>query len=339
MGGQKMAGVRVVVDAMGGDDAPGVVVRGCVDAINQEKDIKIILVGKEDAIQEELNMLNYNKDQLEIVHAADVIENTDSPVMAIRRKKESSLVKALNLVKEQKGDAIISAGNTGALLAGATLIIGRIQGVERPCLATLLPNRKGFSLLVDSGANVDCKPSYLVQFAQMGATYYEGIMGISEAEVGLVNIGVEDTKGNQLAKEAYTLLKDNKTISFLGNVEARDIPNGDANVIVCDGFVGNVILKYTEGFASTIFDLIKEAVTAGTISTIGALLIRKSMRRMKKKFDYTEYGGAPLLGLKGLVVKTHGSADAKAIKNTVLQCKKFHDEKINEKILSKISIN
>lgn len=331
-----MDNVRVVVDAMGGDNAPSVVVDGTIQAINQEKNIIAILVGKEDVIKKELEKYQYNKDQIEIVHADEVIKNTDSPVMSVRRKKTSSIVVGLKLVKDGHADAFVSAGSTGAVLAGGTLIVGRIKGIERPALASLIPNSKGFTLLLDIGANVDCKPSFLVQFAKMGAIYYESFLGTTNPTVGLVNNGAEETKGNALTKEAYSLLKEDESINFIGNVEARDIPAGVANVVVCDGFVGNVILKYTEGFATAMLGMIKNALLSTFVSKIGALMIKKAMKKMLKSFDYSEYGGAPLLGLNGLVVKTHGSSNAIAIKNTVLQCRTFHKEKVNEKIKKKI---
>lgn len=323
---------KIAIDAMGGDDAPGAMVAGAVWALKEKKDIKIILIGDEVQIQELLNKESYDKDRLEIVHAEEVISNEESPVLAIRRKKKSSLVIALNLVKEKKADALVSAGATGAVLAGGTLIVGRIKGIERPALGTFLPTKKGMTLLMDAGANVDCKPHFLHQFAKMGAIYYEAFMGRANPTVALVNNGAEDKKGNALAKETFPMLKEDSNINFIGNIEAREIPSGDANVIICDGFVGNVILKLTEGLASFLLGLVKEAIMSTWISKIGGLLIKKAMQSIKRKLDYTEYGGAPLLGLEALVVKAHGSSDAKAFKNAILQCKTFADKKVNEKI-------
>lgn len=332
-----MSYLRVAVDAMGGDHAPNSVVAGCVEAIQKEKNIQVYLVGKEKLIEAELKKYTYNKGQIVIVNADEVIENCESPVMAIRKKKDSSIVVGLKLVKEQQADAFVSAGSTGAVLAGGTIIVGRIKGIERPALASLIPNEQGFTLLLDCGANVDCKPSQLVQFAQMGSIYYASILGKESPKVGLVNIGVEAEKGDLLSKETYTLLKEDASINFVGNVEARDIPSGDADVIVCDGFVGNVILKYTEGLAASLFGMIKKSLLSSFVSKIGALLIKPSLKKMMKTLDYSEYGGAPLLGLNGLVVKTHGSSDAKAIKNTILQCNKYYEEKVNEKIKLKLA--
>jgi glycerol-3-phosphate acyltransferase PlsX len=328
--------ITVAVDAMGGDNAPALIVEGCISAIKQEKTIKVLLVGDETLIKKELSKYQYDKNQIDIVDAKEIIENTEAPVLAIRRKKDSSIVKGLRLVKNKEADAFVSAGSTGAVLAGGTLIVGRIKGIERPALGSLIPTSDGFSLLIDCGANVDSKPSFLVQFAKMGSIYYESFLGIKNPKIGLLNIGDEAEKGNNLTKETYKLLKEEKNINFIGNIEARDVSNGDAHVVVCDGFVGNVILKYTEGFAMSLFGILKKAFLSNTKSKIGALLLKKSMKNMMKQFDYTEYGGVPLLGLQGLVVKAHGSSNAKAFKNAILQCKKFVDEDVNEKIRQKI---
>lgn len=332
-----MSQVRVVVDAMGGDNAPDCVIDGTIEAVNLSSEIHVILTGDETLLKEKLADKSYPKGQISIEHAPDVIDCHESPVMAVRRKKESSIVVGLRLVKENKADAFVSAGSTGAVLAGGTLIVGRIKGVLRPALATLIPNDKGVSLLIDSGANMDCKPAFLHQFAKMGAVYVESFLEKKNPRVGLVNVGVENTKGDALTKEAYVLLKDDEAINFVGNVEAREIPHGAADVIVCDGFVGNVILKYTEGLAMSLLGMIKEAIMSTPISKVGALLIKKPLKKMLKNFDHSEYGGAPLLGLNGLVVKTHGSSDATAIRSTILQCKKFHDQKVNEKIKQYLS--
>lgn len=331
-----MNDLRVAVDAMGGDNAPQAIVEGTVQAILLDSSIKVKLVGKRDLIEAELAKYAYNKEQIEIVEADEVIENCESPVMAIRRKKNSSIVVGLKLVRENEADAFVSAGSTGAVLAGGTIVVGRIKGIERPALACLIPNEKSFTLLLDCGSNVDCKPSFLVQFAKMGSIYYESVFKVDRPRVALVNIGAEETKGDMLSKDAYPLLQQEEDINFVGNIEARDIPLGEADVIVCDGFVGNVILKYTEGLANSLFSMIKKALLSSFVSKIGALLIKKSLKKMMKTLDYTEYGGAPLLGLNGLVVKTHGSSDANAIKNTIHQCYTFHKENVNEKIKQRI---
>ncbi len=329
--------VKVALDAMGGDNAPVEVVKGAVEAVNSESDIIVYLVGKEELVTEELKKYTYNKEQIIVVDARDVIETGEPPVMAIRRKKDSSMVKALNLVKEKKADAFVSAGSSGAILVGGQVIVGRIEGVERPPMAPLIPTARGVSLLVDSGANVDSRPSFLVQWAKMGSLYMEHVVGIKNPKVAIVNVGLEEEKGNQLVKETYPLLKECKDINFVGSIEARNIPMGDADVIVCDAFVGNVILKLYEGTASTLIKKIKGSMMSSLKTKIGALLIKKSLKNELKSLDATEYGGAPLIGLNGLVVKTHGNATSKEIRNSVIQCVKFKRENINEKI--KASLN
>jgi glycerol-3-phosphate acyltransferase PlsX len=322
--------MRIVVDAMGGDNAPGINVKGSIDAVN-EYGVEVILVGKQQLIKNELDKYQYKGDKIHIVNAEEVIENDDKPVMAIRRKKDSSMVKGLKLVKEKEGDAFISAGNTGALLSGGLLVVGRIKGIERAALAPVYPTKNGISVLIDAGANMDCKAKYLQQFAIMGSIYAEKVLGIEKPKVGLVNVGIEEGKGNELAKEAFELLR--KTgVNFIGNIEARDIPTGKADILVCDGFVGNTILKLTEGLAMEIFSVLKEEFTKTPLTKIGALLLKPGLKNFKKKLDYTEYGGAPLLGVKGGVIKAHGSSDAKAIKNAIRQAKMFIENKVLEKI-------
>lgn len=324
--------VIVAVDAMGGDNAPDEIIKGAVTAVNLADNIKVILVGDESKIQEELSKYEYNKEQIEILNATEKITTSEPPVNAIRQKKDSSIVVALNLVKNGKADAFVSAGNSGAVLVGGQLIIGRVKGIERPPLAPLIPTRKGVSLLVDCGANVDARASHLVQFAKMGSIYMENVMGIKNPKVAIVNIGAEEEKGNALVKETFPLLKNDTDINFIGSIEARDIPGGYADVIVCEAFVGNVILKLYEGLGQTLMGMIKNALMSTFFSKIGALLIKKPLKNTLKVFQTDEYGGAPLLGLKGLVVKTHGSSKAKEISNSILQCVTFKEQQINEKI-------
>lgn len=328
--------MRIIVDAMGGDKGPEVTVKGCVDALN-EVDVEIVLVGKEEMIKEQLAKLEYNGNNISIVNADDVITNEDKPVMAIRRKKNSSMVVGLKMVKDKEGDAFISAGNTGALLTGGLLVVGRIKGIERAALAPVYPTKKGISLLIDAGANADCKAKYLQQFALMGSIYAEKVLSKKNPKVGLVNIGVEEGKGNELTKEAFELLSKSSLINFYGNVEARDIPKGLVDVLVCDGFVGNVILKLTEGLAYSIFSALKEEFLKNPITKLGALLLKPGLRSFKSKLDYTEYGGAPLLGVKGGVIKAHGSSDAKAIKNAIRQAKAFVENDVLKLIEESIS--
>ena len=256
--------------------------------------------------------------------------------MAIRKKKDSSIVKCMNLVKSGECDALVSAGSTGAVLVGGQVIVGRIKGVERPPLAPIIPNVKGVSLLLDCGANVDARPSQLLQFAKMGSIYMESVVGIKNPRVGLVNIGVEEEKGNALTKEAYPLLKNCPEINFVGNVEARDIPMGAADVLVCEAFAGNIVLKMLEGVSDALIGKIKAGMMSSLKSKIGALLVKPALKRTLKSFSTEEYGGAPLLGLNGLVVKTHGSSKAVEIRNSILQCIAFKEQKISEKIREQI---
>ena len=330
--------VKVAVDAMGGDNAPAAIVQGAVDALNAQERLKIFLVGRKEAIENELQKYTYDADRLEIVHTEEIIETAEPPVMAIRKMKDSSIVKAMNMVKEGVCDALVSAGSTGAVLVGGQVIVGRIKGVERPPLAPLIPTEKGVSLLVDCGANVDARPSHLVQFAKMGSVYMESVMGVKNPKVGIVNNGAEEEKGNALVKETFPLLKNCPEINFVGSVEARDIPAGAADVIVCEAFVGNVILKMYEGVGASLIKKVKAGMMGSLRSKIGALLVKPALKKTLKDFDLEQYGGAPLLGLNGLVVKSHGSAGAVEIKNSVLQCVTFKEQKINDKIKEKITL-
>ncbi len=332
-----MSKTIIALDCMGGDNAPGEIVKGAVLAANENKDMLIKLVGREDDIKKELEKYP-SSDKLEIVDAKEVIETGEPPVAAIRKKKDSSLVKCMYMVKKGEADAMVSAGSTGANLVGGHVIIGRIKGVERPPLAPLIPTKTGFSLLIDCGANVDARPSHLLQFAKMGSVYMENVVGVKNPKVALVNIGAEEEKGNALVKETYPLLKEMEGINFIGNIEARDIPNGDADVIVCDAFVGNVILKLYEGVARVLIDKIKVSMMNSIKTKIGALLIKKDLKKTLKGFSLEEHGGAPLLGLNGLLVKTHGSSKAIEIKNSILQCITFNELDINNKFKEKLSL-
>ena len=324
--------VRVAVDAMGGDYAPLEIVKGAVDAVNSRDDIKVFLVGREEAVRAELRKYQYDASRIEVVNAAEVIEMAEPPVQAIRSKKDSSIVVAMKMVKNGEADAFVGAGSTGAVLVGGQLIVGRIKGVERPPLAPLLPTEKGASLLIDCGANVDARPSHLVQFAKMGSIYMEHVVGISNPRVAIVNIGAEEEKGNALVKETFPLLKACDDINFIGSIEARDIPSGYADVIVCEAFAGNIILKLYEGVGSTLISMVKKGMMSSFRSKIGALLVKPALKKTLKQFDTSEHGGAPLLGLKGLVVKTHGNSKALEIRNSIIQCVTFKHQQINEKI-------
>lgn len=330
--------VKVAVDAMGGDNAPYEIVKGGIEAVNENSHVKVFFTGPEELINSELAKYTYHKEQVEVVNATEVIGMAEPPVMAIRKKKDSSLVKALNLVKEGTCDAYVSAGSTGATLVGGQVIVGRLKGVERPPLAPLIPTATGCALLIDCGANVDARPSHLVQFAKMGSVYMESVMGIKNPRVAIVNIGAEEEKGNALVKETFPLLKNCPDIHFIGSVEARDIPAGAADVVVCEAFVGNVILKMYEGVGGILIKKVKEGMMTSLRSKIGALLVKPVLKQTLKAFDLEQYGGAPMLGLKGLVVKTHGSSKAVEIKNSVLQCITFTEQNINQKIQEKISM-
>lgn len=325
--------VRVVVDAMGGDNAPVEPVKAAVEAVTERQDIKVILTGKQEVIEKELAKYSgYPKEQIEVVNASEVIETAEPPVFAIRKKKDSSIVVGLNMVKKQEADAFVSSGSTGAVLVGGQVLVGRSKGVERPPLAPLIPTLDGVSLLIDCGANVDARPSHLVQFAKMGSIYMENVVGIKNPRVAIVNNGAEEEKGNALVKETFPLLKECSDINFIGSVEARDIPYGVADVIVCEAFAGNIILKLYEGVAGGLMKKVKEGMMSSLRSKIGALLVKPALKKVLKDFDTSNHGGAPLLGLNGLVVKTHGSSKSTEICNSIIQCVTFKEQKINEKI-------
>ena len=330
--------VKVVVDVMGGDNAPTEPVKAAAAAVEERSDIEVILTGDKDVIEKELEKYtSAPKERIHIVPTTEVIETAEPPVMAIRKKKDSSIVVGLNMVKKQEADAFVSSGSSGAVLVGGQVIVGRSKGVERPPLAPLIPTAEGVSLLVDCGANVDARPSHLVQLAKMGSIYMEHIVGVKNPRVAIVNNGAEEEKGNALVKETFPLLKACKGINFIGSIEARDIPSGYADVIVCEAFVGNVILKLYEGLAATLMSKIKSGMMKNTRSKMGALLIKPALKETLKEFDTTKHGGAPLLGLKGLVVKTHGSASSVEIKNAIFQCVDFKQQQINEKIAEHIN--
>ena len=331
--------ITVAVDAMGGDNAPSEIVAGAVAAAAKKSEIKILLVGKEDVVKEELKKHTYNPAQIEVIHASEVIATEEAPVNAIRRKKDSSIVVGMNLVKQKQADAFVSAGSSGAILVGGQVIVGRIKGVERPPLAPLIPTENGVSLLIDCGANVDARPSHLVQFARIGSIYMENVVGIKNPRVAIVNIGAEEEKGNALVKETFPLLKQCDDINFIGSIEAREIPHGGADVIVSEAFVGNVILKLYEGVGATLIHKIKSSMmNSGLKAKIGALLVKPALKQTLKSFDASQYGGAPLLGLNGLVVKAHGNSKATEICNSIIQCVAFKEQEINEKIRKSLTL-
>lgn len=329
---------KVALDAMGGDNAPAEIVKGAINAVSVRNDIKVILVGQEDVVKEELAKYSYPTEQIEVVHASEVIEMAEPPVMAIRKKKDSSLVVAMNMVKRGEADAIISAGSSGAILVGGQTIVGRIKGVKRPPLAPIIPTETGGALLIDCGANVDAKAENLVQFAQMGSIYMENVVGVKNPRVAIVNIGAEEEKGNALVKETIPMLHECEGINFIGCIEAREIPHGGADVIVCEAFVGNVILKLYEGLSATMIGIVKKGLLSTLKSKIGAALAMPALKKTLKEFDGSQYGGAPLLGLNGLVVKTHGSSKSVEITNAIFQCVSFKQQDINGKIKEHILV-
>jgi glycerol-3-phosphate acyltransferase PlsX len=326
--------MKIVLDGMGGDFAPSSTVAGAVAAL-EDKELEIIITGKKEEIYRELEKYNYDKSRINVVDAREVISTNEHPVMAVRRKKDSSLVKALQIVKCGEAEAVVSAGSTGAFMTGASLIVGRIKGVDRVALAPVVPGKNGKFMIVDAGANVDCKPKYLVQFAMMGMVYLENVLGIKNPSVGLVNIGEEEEKGNELSKKVYKILKDSN-LNFAGNIEPRNVTDGNIQILVCDGFVGNTILKMYEGTALNMAKILKEEVMKSAFSKIGALLMKGVFKNLKKRFDYTEYGGSAFLGSRGVCVKAHGSSDSKAFKNAIAEAKKCVKNSVIEKISREI---
>ncbi|HEX3033001.1 MAG TPA: phosphate acyltransferase PlsX [Bacillota bacterium] len=313
--------MRVVVDAMGGDYAPREVVKGAVQAAREYK-WEILLVGPSELIKQELAEVTGKKPGdsvpgISIINADEVIEMNEHPAQAVRRKKNSSIVVGVKLVKEGQGDAFVSAGNTGAAMAASLLAYRPIAGIDRPAIASVMPTVKGATLVLDVGANADCKPHNLAQFGIMGQIYANKILGVAKPTVGLLNIGEEETKGNELSQAAFNLMRNWTGLNFIGNVEGRDIIDGKADVVVCDGFVGNVVLKFAEGLAKGLLGMIKEGAMSSLRGKLGGLLLKPALGGLKKKMDYTEYGGAPLLGLNGICIISHGSSNAHAIKNAI----------------------
>lgn len=330
--------MRIILDGMGGDNAPDAIVEGaCLAAEELEDGSEIVIVGHEDVLKVSLSRFKYPKDKISIVHAEDVITNDESPVRAIRRKKESSIVKGITMLKDGEGDAFVSAGSTGALLAGGLLILGKINGVDRPSLATIYPVIGSEpSLILDAGANAECRATNLREFGIMGSIYMEKVMGRKEPTVGLVNIGTEEGKGTSLTKEAFRLLRESN-INFIGNIESRELQNSVCDVIVTDGFTGNALIKLTEGIALMVLREMKKRFTKNMKSKMGALLLKDQLVSLKKEFNYSEYGGAPILGVKGVVLKSHGSSDAMAIKQTILKAVPFVENRVVDTIEQAVS--
>ena len=327
--------MRIAIDAMGGDNAPRSTVIGAIQAVN-EYDVEICLVGIKEEIHKHMKEEDKSNEKITIIEASEIIGNDDTPVTAIKQKKDSSMVVGLKQVRDGSCDAFLSAGSTGAFLAGSLLKVGRIKGIDRPALSPLIPTSKGYCMIIDAGANLDSKPKNLQQFAIIGSIYMEKVMGIINPRVGLLNVGTEEGKGNDLTKQSFELLS-KLNINFVGNIEARDVAEGICDVCVCDGFAGNVLLKTTEGVAQTIFDLLKEILMKNAATKIAALMLKQGLRTFKKKFDYKEVGGAPFMGIDGIMIKAHGSSDERAIKNAVRQAKLLYDNKCLDIIRQEIS--
>lgn len=323
--------VRVAVDAMGGDYAPRAVVEGVVNAVNKS-DVSVSLVGFKDKIQQELSRFKFDARRIEIVHADEVVEMHESPAVAIRKKKNSSISIGINLLKEKKADAFFSAGNTGGVVCAATLNLGLLETIERPGIAIVMPNLTGVSLIIDAGANINPKPLHLLQYGIMGSAYFEQILGKKNPSVGLLNIGEEESKGTDFVKETYQLLE-HSPVNFIGNIEGKDIFSGHCDVIVCDGFIGNVTLKVAESMAETLTFFLKQELSSTIWGKIGFFLAKQSFRNFKKKIDYSEYGGAPLLGVDGVVIIGHGRSSAKAVMNAISFAKEEVERNINQNIL------
>ena len=323
----------IALDAMGGDNAPDEIVRGGLMALRQYKEMGLLLAGPEARLKPLLNGADDVIDRVEILPADDVITNDEPPMLAVRRKVNSSLVQCMIAVREGRAQAAVSAGSTGAVLAGGMLRVGRIPGIERPALAPVLPGMNGLFMLIDCGANVDCQPKYLAQFGLMGAVYMKSVLGFEDPAVGLVNIGIEEEKGDKLTKETYQLMKRQTSYRFAGNCEARDIPSGDFQVVVADGFVGNVVLKYTEGIVSTVTGRLKMHMMESMRTKVGGLLAKPAFKALKRDLDYNAVGGAPLLGVQGAVVKAHGSSGGEAIMNALRQAR----DMISGDVVGKIS--
>lgn len=329
--------MKIAVDAFGGDNAPHEIVKGCVAAI-QETDDDIILVGREQEIADVLQSEAVPEGRITICNASEVIETGDHPVEAVRHKKDSSLVVSLRLVKEGKADAVVSAGNTGAYLAGAFRILGRMKGIKRPALTTVMPTvGKNPGVLLDVGANADCRPQYLVQFAQMGSIYASSVLNIENPRVALLNIGAEEAKGNALTKEAHQLLKQ-ENLNFMGNIEPRYVLSDSADVVVCDGFTGNVVIKLIEGTASTLFSMLKQVFFKSFATKLAAGILKPGLKSIKNQMDYSAYGGAPFLGIDGVVFKAHGSSDRVAIANCIKAASRYLSAGVNDKIKAAIEV-
>lgn len=330
--------MKIALDAMSGDNAPYETIKGAIEALTEEKYLSLVLVGKQEIIEKEISKYKIDRERIRIVDARETIEMTDDPVMAVKIKKDSSMNKTIELVKDGIVDASVSAGNTGALITASQLKLKRIKGILRPAIAAILPSKNGRVLLLDAGANSDCKPEFLNQFAIMGTKYMQILQGQKMPKVGLLNIGTEDGKGNQLTKDAYELLVSNKNINFVGNVESTEILNGEVDIVVTDGFTGNVALKTAEGISKFIITNLKEEIEKSFIYRFGALLLKPALKKLVKRMDSSEYGGAIFLGLNGISLKAHGNSDANGIKNAIKAAEKFVNMRFIEELKNAVDV-
>lgn len=330
--------MEIIIDAMGGDNAPQEIIKGAMLAM-PETSADFIFVGKTEAIEAELAKYKYDASRVSIEDAREVIDNNESPVFALRKKKDSSIVKSLNMLKDHKDRVLITGGSTGAALAGGLLLVGRIEGVDRPAIAAMLPGINGGTLLIDTGANVDVKVENLLEFAILGSAYMEAVVGVKNPRIGLINNGAEEKKGNELTKKAYQALKEHKGIHFVGNVEPRDVLNSLADVLVCDGFVGNAVLKTAEGVGKMFTTVLKQEVKKSVSAIIGAAFMKKSLRNLKKHFSYEEYGGAPFLGVKGNLIKIHGSSTHVNVLHAIHQAEKMVNNRVIDSIMERLAQN
>ena len=324
--------MRIALDAMGGDFAPFETVKGAVQALDELKNLTVVLVGKKEKIEEELKKYTYDKNRIEIFDAREVVEMTDDPMTAVKTKKDSSMNRMLELVKSGDVEASVSAGNTGALISASQLKLRRIKGVLRPAITTIFPSKKRDIVLMDVGANADCRPEFINQFGLMGSLYYEEMFGVNNPRVGLLNIGTEEGKGNEITREAFNLLKNNDKINFIGNIESREMMDGDVDVVVADGFTGNMVLKTAEGTAKFIFSILKDEIQKSLLGKIGALFLKPIFKNLKRKLDSSEYGGALFLGINGISIKAHGNSTARGIKNALKVANKFAEDKFIDRL-------
>jgi phosphate acyltransferase len=327
--------MKIALDAMGGDFAPDVTVAGAIAAVS-EYDMDVILVGDKDRLTEFLRDKRYPANRISIYHASEVAGMDESPVSVLRKKKDSSIRKAVELVKYGQADATVSAGHSGVAMAMALFLLGKVPGVDRPAIAATMPSLSGLFVLIDAGANVDCKPENLRQFAYMGDSYYKAVYNNPSPRVSLLSIGEEDTKGNELTKETFKLLKSSKGLNFTGNIEGKDVFAGHADVIVCDGFIGNIVLKTSEGLAETILKMLKREIANVATGKLGYLMIKPAIRNFKKRTDYDEYGGAPLLGINGTCIISHGRSTARALKHAIRVAAEMSRQRVHENIAEAI---